>query len=416
MKHKIALILLIITCQFGNAQNVEQCRAIAQIAIESIKASSTEKIKPHLASDFTMMDRDGEIAIIVLDQLIAQVGENLKSSSEISATNLDNGLELKYAIDYGPLGEKESVFIFNDKNQIKEVNLFKIIVKEMNTTGEIEVGNENTIDIPFSLAGKLVLVDVILDGTSRKFILDTGSPRVILSSNHLTNSENTNSISNAQGVNGSISNLDIDQIESLEFGGIKMEKQDILTMDLGHLEEELNQQFYGLIGYELVKDYDILFDYHAKKLTLIKPDHYEQYKTQHFSKSKLTTLPMEMNGHIPSVEVTINNKTYRMGIDSGAEENLMDDDLFQVLRNFTTDIKEDELIGAGHNAQIIKSGYINEMYIGDLAFRKLNTAFSDISHLNNAYGINLDGLIGFQILSKKRTLISFGRKELTIID
>ena len=39
--------------------------------------------------------------------------------------------------------------------------------------------------------------------------------------------------------------------------------QEILTLDISHLEKELNIEIYGLIGYQIIKDYDML---HLKRV------------------------------------------------------------------------------------------------------------------------------------------------------
>ena len=47
---------------------------------------------------------------------------------------------------------------------------------------------------------------------------------------------------------------------------------------------------------------------------------------------------------------------------------------------------------------------------------ELPFTFNDISHLNNAYKMEIDGLIGYEVLSKQKTLISYKRKEIIFID
>ena len=43
-----------------------------------------------------------------------------------------------------------------------------------------------------------------------------------------------------------------------------------MMSDLSHLEN--GTEVYGLIGYDVHRDYDLLFDYKGKTLTLIDPD------------------------------------------------------------------------------------------------------------------------------------------------
>ena len=73
----------------------------------------------------------------------------------------------------------------------------------------------------------------------------------------------------------------------LSFGGLKMINQDFLTLDLSNIEEEANAgEIYGLIGYELIKDYDILFNYKTLEITLISPSSFDKYRKKCLGKKK----------------------------------------------------------------------------------------------------------------------------------
>lgn len=48
-----------------------------------------------------------------------------------------------------------------------------------------------------------------------------------------------------------------------------------MASDLSHLEK--GTDVYGLIGYDVYKDYDLMFDYKKKTMTLIDPDYTETF-------------------------------------------------------------------------------------------------------------------------------------------
>ena len=417
MKKVTILLFMVFVCQVSFSQQVEECRKVVNLTIESINTQSAEWLNEHLADDFSIAGQEGERAKMVLNQLLAQLGETVKSSEEKSHQKMDGVLELKYDIEYEKLGLKEATFIFNEQNLLQELNLFKMEVKTMERSSKVIQGSSQVIKIPFTMAGNLIAVEVELEGEKRKFILDTGSPRVILNSKYIAAQDTARrTLSSVKGVGGNISGMDIQELKSLDFGGIRMENQEVLTIDLSHLEKELEQEIYGLIGFELIKDYDLLFDYQAKVLTLIKPEGYEKYRQEHFANNQLTTLPIKLEGHIPIVEASINNIKFNFGIDSGAESNLIEDDLYLSLKKCTAKRRTDELVGADNKVKKVKKGKLKKMTIGNKTFKKLTTLYSDISHLNKAYQLKIDGLIGFPVLSKQKTLISFERKELIFIE
>jgi len=418
MTRKIkTLIILLTLCQVAFSQDITKCEKIVELTIQAINKKSSSELENHLSEDFTMAGQKGSIAKLVLQQLLAQLGEKVNNYEKLDETTENEELELVYAIEYEKMGKKNATFIFSSDNQLKELNLFKMEVKTMDSETKIKKSEKNFIKVPFRMAGKLIAVDVMLNGFTKTFILDSGSPKVILNSKYLEKSDSTKkTISSSKGVSGSISGMDIQEVEHLDWQGIELINQKLITLDLSHLEAELETEIYGLIGFELIKDYDLLFDYDNKELILINPDYFSQFKANNLTNNKLTRISMVLNSHIPIIQANVGNKTLSLGIDCGAESNLIDDDLFDDLRKQLKKITEDELIGADNNPKKVKTAKIKSILIGGKMFKMLNTTFSDISHLNEGYKIQIDGLIGYEVLSKQKTILSYKRKELIFVD
>ena len=222
-------------------------------------------------------------------------------------------------------------------------------------------------------------------------------------------------LSTSKGVSGNISGMDITTVEKLDFAGISLKNQDVISMDLSHLEVSLGTEFYGLIGYELIKDYDILFDYENLQLTLIDPDAFESYKTEKWSSFTLESVPFDLMHHIPVVNAQVGDSVLTYGIDCGAESNLISESMFESLQQHTESIQRDQLLGADNLPRTVNKGKVNGTRIGTKSFDGLSTVFSDISHLNDGYKLNIDGLIGYEVLHKQKTLLSYARKELVFI-
>lgn len=419
MKKVILPFFMLLVFQTGFSQNIEKCRDVVNLTIEAIKSQSTKNLTEHLSPDFSIANRKGEVAKLVLNQLFTQLNETVLSSNEVSTEKINNTLELKYNIKYEKMGNKVASFVFNQDNQLEQLELFKMEVKTLDNSKRIVTQPESEIiEIPFTLIGKLIAVEVILNKTKRFFLLDSGSPKTILNAKYISSNDTIDkkSVSSVKGVGGSISGMDIEKVEALDFAGIKMENQDMLTLDISHLEKSLetDTKIYGLIGYDLIKDYDILLDYENKKLTLIKPDIFDEYNSKLWSKSKLTTIPFELTKHIPVITANIGGKDYAFGIDYGAESNLMKIELLKSMSKYLKNIETATLSGADKNSNEVTKGRIKKVMIGKKKFKRMTTVFSDISHLNNGY--NLDGLMGYEMLSKQKTLISYKRKTLTFLE
>jgi len=369
-----------------------------------------------LAENFTISGHTGKIAKSVLQQLISQLAINSYEVQEI-ITN-ENTSKLIYSVDYNGLGKKQSVFTFNENCELETLELFKMEVKVLNE-GETKIDkpSDTVIKIPFEMARNLIAVKVLLNGQERTFLFDSGSPRVTLNSKYFSTEEQQTSISSAKGVtDNNISGLDIQKVKNLNFGGIQINNQKVVSTNLAHLEESLDIDIYGLIGYEMIKDFDLYFDYGNQTLTLISPDFFESFRKSDLSNKKIVSVPIQMRGHIPVIEVIIEGEKLNFGIDSGAEANLIEDKLYPNFKKYLKNGETDNLLGADKNSVEIKSGNLKRMALNGKAFKGLKTVFTNIDHLNKNKEIKIQGLIGYPILSKQKTIISFNREEILFVE
>lgn len=420
MKTTTLVLFLSFIVQVVFSQDLDHCRMVVQLTTEAINSQSTAAFETHLAVDFEIAGHKGPVGKQIVNQLLSQLGDEVESFEEVSYEFLDKTLILTYLLKYAERGSKETSFVFNKQNQLIGLELFSIQVKTLKKEDtKVEKPKDEIICIPFFMIGELIAVSVELDQKERIFLFDSGSPRVILNKKYVVKKDTLTktTISSSKGVGGAVSGLDIETLEQLNFGGLKMKNQRVLTLDLSQLEQkEPEIEIHGIIGYEFFEGYDLLIDYKNKKLTLILPKAYEQFKKKHFSNAKLTRIPFQLSGHIPVIQAQIGKKEYALGIDTGAETNLMADGFFKSFSKHLKKIDIDTLTGLDNNRIHVKSGILKMLKFKEKGFKNLKTVFSDLTHLNKDKEIKIDGLIGFEILSKQMTLIRYGQKELVLIE
>lgn len=415
-KSQILTLFLLLSSQMMVAQASNPCQAVVELTIKCINEHTTEPLQAHLSPDFTMAAQTGQIAQMVLKQLFTQLDDEVVSYTKKSEQVKEQETVLVYTINYQKRGERAATFIFDRDHRLKELILFEMTVKTMSEKTEIVKNEAPVVEVPFELAGKLIAVTVFLNGKERKFILDSGAPKVILNAKYLpAKADSVQALSSSKGVSGPIGGMNIDTVEQLSFAGIQLQQQQVITLDLSHLEAALDYEFHGLIGFELIKDYDLVFDYKNRILTLIDPNYFDTYQQENLAAHQMTITPFELSGHIPVIQAKVGHQDLKLGIDSGAESNLLDESFFHSLKTHLYNIEFETLNGADNLPKEVKKGSVKEMKIGTQVFQNLPTSFSDISHLNEGYHLNIDGLIGYPLLSKQKTLISFFREELIFI-
>lgn len=400
------------------AQDRTECERIVGVVFDAVSKQNMEQIRPYLAENFKIAGQSSPVAETVLAQLVSNLG-NIESFILTEVTgNVD--LTFNYDVEYEKHGKKQALFEFDQNNRIKRMELLKIVVKTAKVDpSKIEYNLSNVIEIPFTRMGNLIVVKASVNGEEQDFILDSGSGFTIINSKYIekdtvdTEKEET-VLSTAKGVHDeSLSGTNIVNM-SIDFYGIRVNRKDMLTNDISHLESE-GRQIYGLIGHDFLSKYDVLYDYARNVVILINPDYFETYRKEKLSKHLIETLPLEWRGHIPIMQIRIGDDYYKLGIDCGAGANLLDITLFAKVKDNLEGITTKSLGGASKNKKDVTHAQLKEFYAGTTLFKKSQTVFSDISHLNEDKGLKINGLIGYEFLSKQLTLVSYQRKELLLI-
>ncbi len=412
---RLTFLFVALLCAFhAYSQDVTECRKVVNIAVDAVNNRSTDELKKYLASDFTCAGKSGAIAIKVMELLVTQLDEHISDIRKISEQQENGTLTLVYDFNYSKkLGHKNATFVFNANNQLKQLELLSVQVKTLDKKTDFETPAQEIITVPMEIQDNMIVVTAKLNGIERKFIFDSGAQSLYLNSRYF-GKDTINSISGAKSVNSSISGQDIIPIDSFDFYGIKTQNKDFVMSDLSHLLKD--EGIYGLIGYQVVKDYDWLFDYANKTLTLIKPDKTADY----INKMQYTTyeIPIQMTSetsHIPFVKGKIGTEEVSLGIDCGAAANLLDIALFDKLKNNLTDITTTELAGVSTQKTDVQKASVKSLALGKKLFENVSTVFNNMNHLNSRWENKIDGLIGYEILSKQKTIVSLRNKKIIFI-
>lgn len=418
MKYKLVLTILILLSIVHPifSQDTPKCREIVKLTFQAMDEHSPEKLIPYLAEDFTIAGRQGETAKKVLHQLISQL--TINSYEEQNTTDNEKTLKFIYSVDYKGLGVKQSIFTFNKNCKLEALELFEMKIKVLEE-GETQINkpSDDVIEIPFDMVRNLITVNVLLNGQERSFLFDSGSPRVVLNSRYISTEKAQKTFSSIKDVNNNnISGMDITTVQELSFGGIEIKEQKVVTTDLSHLEKGLEVEIYGLIGFEMIKDYDVLLDYENQKMILISPDAFGNFRRKSLRNNLLKRIPVKMRGHLPVIEVQIDEHHLNFGIDTGAEANLIDKRLFADLLENIDNVEQDNLVGGDANSSQVLSGLLETMTIKDKLYHSIYTVFTNIDHLNKDKTEEIDGLIGYPILSQQKVIMSFERKEIFFIE
>lgn len=266
----------------------------------------------------------------------------------------------------------------------------------------------SVINIPFELVDGLIFVNANMGGEPANFVFDTGAPDLIVNSTFRSESDSLQGL----GVGGGISFQNI-YVDDFNIGGIQKNKFTAYSVDMSHLEELTNRDIKGLIGYAFVKDYELFIDYNDWVIRLYKPKATEL----HNSIKPISAIPFVMYNHFPVIQVTIGDQVFNLGLDSGAEVNLIDIEMQDLIDEKLMKNKTNiDLYGVDKSSQRVVSAIVKNSQVDGEKFKNMEYLFADISHLNDSSNRIMDGLLGFPFLSARTLSISFEDQMVYIWD
>jgi len=251
----------------------------------------------------------------------------------------------------------------------------------------------------FQLVGGLVFVEGIMEGEAVKFILDTGSPGLILNKKPKKHSEQYI----AAGLTGNTS-IGETVISELKILNITKSNFTAYQMDLAHIENEILHKFDGLIGGDVFSEGILYLDYENKKWAI---------KEEIPSDEKLLEISFEMVEHFLVLKIDIDNVERRFVMDTGAEINLMDEKVFRALNNSMIK-SSSELAIQGASQENIGSpcAVIDAIYLNDTKFNDQTFSIIDFAFINEGLDEPFHGLIGFPFFEDKKIAFDFKTEKI----
>ena len=186
-----------------------------------------------------------------------------------------------------------------------------------------EVLNEYTTRIPFKLVDHLIVVEAELLNQKGNFIIDTGSENLILNQVHFPNFyEYQRKKEASSGILQAIDNPYEKRIKELALSHFKLKNRTSDVINLSHIEKSKKIKLLGIIGYSILKDYEVFIDLHLNQITLTKVDRFGNKLSDNVYLEKIVdSIDFTLKNHTIVVSGTINYQKVRLGIDTAAEFN-----------------------------------------------------------------------------------------------
>lgn len=282
---------------------------------------------------------------------------------------------------------------------------------------EAEVLSENTVRIPFRMADHLILIQGRINGKQGSLILDTGSKHLIINKVHFNEHPTLLSKGTGYSVNGRMDEIMAQRVQDFAFSTFKIPNTIADRIDLSHIEKSKKEKILGIIGHDVLYDFELYIDFYLNQITLFRTDRNGQRLDDHlFLDIPGAEIPFEVRGHSIIVKTSVNGTHLDMALDTGAEINFLDTGVSgEALKNFRS-IKRIKLKGMGKKNTEMLAGKLYDLRLSaPYPVGVMRTILTDLDTMTEAYGTPVDGVLGFDFIAMKRLLINYKKKAITFV-
>lgn len=259
--------------------------------------------------------------------------------------------------------------------------------------------------LDFQLVDGMILLEASIDGVEGCFILDTGSPGLVV--NQVP--ERSSSQLTAYGPTGAIPVSEV-LVRSFELGGLTYQWLNGLAINLSHLEPSAGCSLGGLVGSELFKEFDLLIDYKNQQLAAFLPG------TVPLPLEDVNLeFPLIMTDHLPVVAINIQGKNLFLGLDTGSGANILDGSYAHWVEEMTVMRNTgDRIRGLNQEARRVKSTWLWMNGKGHSFPEPARFLMTDLSVVQQQLDVPLDGLLGYPFFKDKKVLFSFSQEKILV--
>ncbi len=272
--------------------------------------------------------------------------------------------------------------------------------------------------IPFTRVGNLIVVKAQADTTAGNFILDTGSPGLVLNLTYFRNYPTTLSTDGEQsGITGSSPYIIQTSVKSFSLGALNYYDQQADLTNLGSIENTKGIKILGLLGFDLFKNCEMIIDYEKGLIYLhrITKKEAATYQNQMLDDvAAYNTMPIDITDNRIIVRSEMSGKNLKFVIDCAAENNILDSRLPDKVFNNVDVIRRVLLSGIGGKKVEAVYGNVKTIKIGGENINNLPFLISNLEYTCFAQGGCIDGVLGFDYLSRHKIGFNFVKHKMYV--
>lgn len=265
--------------------------------------------------------------------------------------------------------------------------------------------------IPFTRAGKLILVQGMADSALGNFVLDTGAPGLVLNNTYFRDYP-VSEISNEQSRAITLTSEQVQHtmIDSLRLGGFHYYRVEADMISLRHIENARGVKILGLLGVSLFKGCELVIDqvHQVLRLHRFKKKEAKTYRNPLLKDNpNYTSYPFELLENRILIKTALADHVLRFVLDCAAESNLIDSRLPQKVLDSISILGRVILSGAAPTQKEALSGTMPGLALGALVTQRLPVIITSLANTCFGNATCINGVLGDDFLSHYQIAFNF---------
>lgn len=247
------------------------------------------------------------------------------------------------------------------------------------------------VKIAYKLVNGIILIPVKANEQTGYFAFDTGAMQTAVNRTYFPElqGEHIDIAKFSEGVKESVA--DKGMLNTLRFSETERTNLPVLIMDLMYVENALKTimpdlKLLGTLGIDVIGEYSVMLDYAAPEI-ILNPEY--EFESQ-------TKLSMEFE-KLPIIKIDVKDRMYNFVLDTGANTCLLGQSF----------LDDPQLTTVSETPKVVN---IPSIRLAEFEYPNVIAAISDISAIQKR--VNVDGVIGYQVLSGQRCIMDFKNKQL----
>jgi hypothetical protein len=290
----------------------------------------------------------------------------------------------------------------------------------------IEMSGDPIIDadtvscvIPFTRVEKLILIKGKADSTEGNFIFDTGAPGLVLNVTYFRSYPITGTMDGEQkGIAGNADFYGKTTVNNFKLGTFSYYKVDADFVNLGHLESKRGVKILGLLGVSMFTQCEVIIDYEKNEIHLhyISKKERNTYQHEMITNAKnVVSSRFDLDENRILVKTSLAGKDLKFVVDFGSESNILDSRLPGKVLDSMEVTGRVLLNGAGTKTLEALSGTVMGFEVAGMETAPLPVIVTDLRYTCFGDGQCINGVLGYDFLSRYKLCFNFVKRMLYII-